>query len=273
MTEVTTLASGLGMGESARWHGNELWFADWMAGTISALDAAGNVRRVTAVPSFPISFDWLPDGRMAVVSGSDGTVLLEVPHAGLVPMVDLRGISEYPWNEIAVHPSGNIYVNGIGYDYAGETQDNGVIALVHPDGSAEQVAGGLAFPNGMLVSDDGTTLVVAESNAGRISSFHIRDDGGLTPAGLWAGIEGSAPDGICWDGSGGIWFAEVPGERCVRVRQGGAVLDVVQLEQGCFSCAAGGGDGGLLFMMTAQWPEVMDPAAEHTGRVVGLRVK
>ncbi|WP_461170916.1 SMP-30/gluconolactonase/LRE family protein [Arthrobacter sp. Z1-15] len=273
MVEMTTLASGLGMGESARWHGNELWFADWMAGTISALDGNGHVRRVTAVPSFPISFDWLPDGRMIVVSGADGMVLLEVPHAGLVPVADLRGISEFPWNEIAVHPAGNTYVNGIGYDYSGEMQDTGVIALIRQDGSVQKVADGLAFPNGMLVSGDGATLVVAESNAGRLTSFRIREDGGLDPEGVWAGLEGSAPDGICWDGSGGIWFAEVPGERCVRIRQGGEVLETVQLEHGCFSCAAGGDDGGLLFMMTAQWPEAMDPGADHTGRVMGLRVK
>ncbi|MBP3043069.1 SMP-30/gluconolactonase/LRE family protein [Arthrobacter jiangjiafuii] len=273
MTEATTLLTGLGMGESARWHGGELYFADWIAGTISALDSAGNVRRVASVPTFPIAFDWLPDGRMTVVSGADATVLLEVPNAGLVPVADLRGISEFPWNEIAVHPSGNVYVNGIGYDYSGEPADNGVIAVIRTDGTIEKVADGLAFPNGMLVSEDGSTLVVAESNAGRLTSFQVRDDGGLEPGQLWAGVAGSAPDGICWDGTGGIWFAEVPGERCVRVDQGGTVLDTVELEQGCFSCAAGGDDGGLLFMMTAQWPEVMDPAAEHTGRVMAQRVR
>lgn len=273
MSDATTLVSGLGMGESARWHGQELWFADWLAGTISALDAAGNVRRVAGVPSMPICFDWLPDGRMAVVSGSDAAVLLEVPHAGLVPLADLHGISGHPWNEIAVHPSGNIYVNGIGYDYSGQAVPNGPIALIRPDGSAEQVAGGLAFPNGMLVSGDGSTLVVAESNGGRLTAFPIRDDGTLGTGSLWADLAGGAPDGICWDGTGGIWFAEVPGERCVRVAQGGSVLETVRLDQGCFSCAAGGEDSGLLFMLTAQWPDVMDPAAEHTGRVMGLRVK
>ncbi|MCC9177816.1 SMP-30/gluconolactonase/LRE family protein [Arthrobacter sp. zg-Y750] len=273
MAELTTLVSGIGMGESARWHNGELWFADWTAGTISALDADGNVRRVTAVPSFPISFDWLPDGRMVVVSGTDGHVLVEVPHAGLVPYADLSGLSDYPWNEIAVHPSGNIYVNGIGYDYSGAARADGVIALVRPDGSAEQAARGLAFPNGMLVSDDGGTLVVAESNAGRLTSFSVTPGGGLAPAGEWAAVNGSAPDGICWDGSGGIWFAEVPGERCVRIQAGGNVVETVQLEQGCFSCATGGQDGGLLFMMTAQWPEAMDPAAGKTGQVMGLRVR
>ncbi|WAP50512.1 SMP-30/gluconolactonase/LRE family protein [Arthrobacter sp. ATA002] len=273
MAEVTTLASGLGMGESARWHGSELWFADWIAGTISALDGAGKVRRITAVPSYPISFDWLPDGRMTVVSGAVGTVLLEVPHAGLIPVADLRNISEYPWNEIVVHPSGSIYVNGIGYDYSGAAQDSGVIALIRRDGSVEKVADGLAFPNGMVVSRDGSTLVVAESNAGRLTAFSVRGDGRLEPGKLWAEEDGSAPDGISWDGSGGIWFAEVPGERCVRIRQGGEVLETVQLDQGCFSCAAGGDDGGLLFMMTAQWPDVLDPTADSTGRVMGLRVK
>ncbi|WP_312181869.1 SMP-30/gluconolactonase/LRE family protein [Arthrobacter sp.] len=273
MEKATTLVTGLGMGESARWHNEELFYADWTAGTISALDAAGNVRRVAGVPSFPITFDWLPDGRMAVVSGTEAAVLVEVPHAGLVPLADLRSISTYPWNEIAVHPSGNMYVNGIGYDYAGEPQANGVIAVVRPDGSAQEVAGGLAFPNGMLISADGSTLVVAESNAGCLTSFSVREDGGLEPEGTWAGVEGSAPDGISWDGSGGIWFAEVPGERCVRVQQGGTVLETVQLEDGCFSCAAGGLDGGLLFMLTARWPEVMDPDADKTGRVMVQRVK
>ena len=273
MPEVTTLVSGLGMGESARWHAGELWFADWLAGTICALDAAGNVRRAAAVPSFPITFDWLPDGRMAVVSGTDAEVMLEVPHAGLVPLADLSGISEHPWNEIAVHPSGAMYVNGLGYDYSGAARDNGVIAVVRPDGSVEQVAGGLAFPNGMLVSADGSTLVVAESNAGRLTAFRIQGDGSLSAGSVWADIPGGAPDGICWDGTGGIWCAEVPGERCVRIQQGGLVLETVNLGQGCFSCAAGGTDGGLLFMMTAQWPQVMDPQAEHTGRVMGVRVK
>ncbi|MCC9204899.1 SMP-30/gluconolactonase/LRE family protein [Arthrobacter sp. zg-Y769] len=273
MAELTTLVSGIGMGESARWHGDELWFADWMAGTISALDSGGSVRRVTAVPSFPISFDWLPDGRMAVVSGTDGAVLLEVPNAGLVPHADLSGLSSYPWNEIAVHPTGNIYVNGTGYDYSAAPQASGLIALIRPDGSVEQVADGLAFPNGMLVSDDGGTLVVAESNAGRLAAFAIDDDGGLTPAGEWAAVSGSAPDGICWDGTGGIWFAEVPGERCVRVREGGTVVETVELDQGCFSCAIGGNDGGLLFMLTARWPEVMDPGTSGTGQVLGLRVR
>lgn len=273
MAEATTLVSGIGMGESARWHGGELWFADWMAGTISALDAEGLVRRVTAVPSFPIAFDWLPDGRMVVVSGSDGQVLLEVPHAGLVPLANLRSISEHPWNEIAVHPSGNIYVNGIGYDYSGDAESSGVIALLRGDGSLEQVAAGLSFPNGMLVSPDGRTLVVAESNAGNLAGFEIQDDGGLVPTGPWADLAGASPDGICWDGTGGIWFAEVPGERCVRVQQGGTVLDTVQLQQGCFSCAAGGADGGILFMLTAQWPEVMDPANAGSGSVMGLRVR
>lgn len=273
MVQATTLVSGLGMGESARWHGGEFYFADWTAGTISALDAAGNVRRIAGVPSFPITFDWLPDGRMAVVSGADGAVLAEVPHAGLVPLADLRSFSPHPWNEIAVHPAGNIYVNGIGQDYAGEPQDNGLIVLIRPDGTAEQVAGNLAFPNGMLVSADGSTLVVAESNAGRLTSFEILPDGTLAPSQTWATVEGSAPDGISWDGSGGIWFAEVPGERCVRVQEGGTVLETVELDDGCFSCAAGGDDGGLLFMMTAQWPQVMDPGWEKTGRVMVQRVR
>lgn len=268
MHEVSTLTAGLRLGESPRWHEGDLWFADWMAGTIATSDQHGVVRRRLDVGSFPVSFDWLGDGSLVVVSGGTGLLLISDGADGLVTFADLRGLSRHPWNEIAVHPSGNIYVNGIGYDFSGPPRPSGQIALVRPDGTAGSVASGLAFPNGMLISPDGATLVVAESHASQLSSFDILDDGTLANKRVWAQVPGSAPDGICWAGDGDIWFADVPNRRCVLVREGGDIVDSVQLPHGCFACVLGGPGLSTLFVMTADWPSAMDPASAPTGAIM-----
>lgn len=185
MHAVSTLTAGLRLGESPRWNAGALWFADWMDGTIATADQPGLVRRRFEVASFPISFDWLADGSLVVVSGGTGLLLISDGGDELMTFADLRGLSRHRWNEIAVHPNGNIYVNGIGYDFSGPPQPSGQIALVRPDGTTASAASGLAFPNGMLISPNGATLVVAESHAGRLSSFDILDDGTLTNKRTW----------------------------------------------------------------------------------------
>ena len=149
---------------------------------------------------------------------------------------------------------GNAYINGIGFDMmAGEPFAPGIIALVAPDGSARQVADGVAFPNGMLVTPDDSTLIVAESYARRLTAFDIAADGGLSNRRVWADLGDGVPDRICVDAEDAVWYADVPNRRCVRVREGGEVLETVDLDRGCFSCALGGTDGTTLFMLAQQW--------------------
>ena len=128
----------------------------------------------------------------------------------------------------------------------------GVVALVTPDGSARRVADGLAFPNGMLVTSDNATLIIAESYASRLSAFDIGGDGGLANRRVWADV-GEAPDGICMDAEGAVWYATVPGRRCVRVREGGEVLQTVELDRGGFACMLGGPDRRTLFVVAREW--------------------
>jgi sugar lactone lactonase YvrE len=143
---------------------------------------------------------------------------------------------------------------GGGFDLiAGEPFAPGVVALVTPDGSARQVADGLAFPNGMLIIPVDRTLIVAESYAKRLTAFDIDADGGVSNRRVWADLGEGVPDSICADAENAVWYADVPNKRCVRSRQGGEVLDAVELERACFACAVGGADGATLFMVANEW--------------------
>jgi sugar lactone lactonase YvrE len=210
----------------------------------------------------------MPDGRLLIVSGGDGRLLRREPDGSMVTHADLGRLSRYPWNEIVVDGRGNIFLNGIGFDFPAGAFAPGIIALVAPDGSVRQVADGVAFPNGMAVAPDGETLIVAESYANQLTAFDIAADGGLSNRRVWAEVGNDHPDGICLDAEGAIWYADVGTKRCVRVREGGEVLREIELDRGCFACMLGGTDGRTLFMLAA----VFDPAAmfggERTGQVL-----
>jgi sugar lactone lactonase YvrE len=164
---------------------------------------------------------------------------------------------------------GNAYVNNTGFNFGVDEFAPGIVALITPDGAARQVADAVAFPNGMVVTPDNSTLIVAESYSARLTAFDIAADGGLSNRRVWAGLGGGAPDGICIDAEGAVWYGDVPNRRCVRVREGGEVLQTIELDRGCFACMLGGERGTTLFMMAADWggPQSMgEPAL--TGQVL-----
>ena len=267
MTEQHILLTDLLLGESPRWHDGRLWFADWGAQHIVAVDPEGRSEVVTTVQSFPFSIDWLPDGRLLIVSASRRQLLRTEPDGSLVVHSDLAGISEKPWNEIVVDGRGNAYLNNIGFDFPDGEVVPGIIAKVTPDGAVAQVADNVAFPNGMAVTPDNSTLIVAESYAKRLTAFDVAGDGGLSHRRLWADLGDGVPDGICLDADGAVWYADVPHQRCVRVREGGEVLQTVDVDRGCFACMLGGDDRSTLYIMAAQWPAALE-GAQRTGIVV-----
>jgi sugar lactone lactonase YvrE len=241
MPAPTTLLTGLAFGESPRWHQDRLWLSNWGTQEIVTVDLAGNSQVVARVPTtIPFSIDWLPDGRLLVVSGPEALLLRREPDGSLVTHADLSGLDRV-FNELVVDGRGNAYVNG------------GMVALVTPDGAVRQVADGLAFGNGMAVTPDNATLIVAESHGNRLTAFDIAGDGGLSNRRVWADLGDGAPDGICLDAEGAAWYADVPNRRCVRVREGGQVLQTIDLDRGCFACMLGGADGRTLFMLAAEW--------------------
>jgi sugar lactone lactonase YvrE len=257
MSEVQVLMTGLVLGESPRWHKERLWLSDWGAQEVIAVDLLGNSEvEVRVPPIMPFSIDWLPepDGRLLILSGKEGLLLREEPDGSLVTHADLRGVSTHPWNEIIVDGRGNIYTNSSGFDFPGGEFAPGIIALITPQGTVRQVADGLAFPNGMAVTPDNATLIVAESYASKLTAFDIVEDGSLSNRRVWAGLPGgAAPDGICLDAEGAIWYADVPNRCCVRVREGGEVLQRVEIDRGCFAGMLGGEEKPVLFMIAAEW--------------------
>jgi len=270
---VRTLMSGLVVGESARWHAGRLWFSNWGAQEIIALSSDGTSEVMARVEtSVPFSIDWLPGGDLLIVAGPEARVLRQQVDGTLVTYADLSHLAR-TFNEIVVDNRGYTYVNGSNYNFQpGEPFQPGIIALVTPDGAVRQVADEIHFPNGMVVTPDNTTLIVAESFASRLTAFDIAADGSLSNRRLWAQLE-LGSDGICMDAEGAIWTPAILGGKtvCARVRDGGEILERVELDDFCFSCMLGGHDGRSLFMLVAKW-RGMDRMAElfssRSGRVL-----
>lgn len=247
---MKTLLTGLGLPESPRWHDGRLWLANWGAGEIISIDPAGGSRVEFTVPTWiPFSIDWLPDGRELVVAGQEGLLLRREPDGTLVTHADLTPLGQV-FNELVVDARGNAYVNGAN------------LVLVTPDGRATEVATDLAWGNGMAITGDGATLIVAESHANRLTAFDIAADGTLSGRRVWADCGDGFPDGICLDAEGAVWYADVPNQRCVRVREGGQVLQTVRADRGCFACMLG---DGTLYVLDAVWPG-MEKAMKDPGR-------
>ncbi len=275
-SEARVLFSGLAFPESPRWRDGRLWVCNWGAQEIVAVDPEGRIDVVLPAPTatLPFSVDWLRDGRMLIVAGREGFLLRREPDGSLATHADLNGLSDRGWNEIVVDGRGRAYVNGPGFDMmAGEDFAPGIIGLITPNGAVRQVADGVAFPNGMAVTPDNATVIVAESYARRLTAFDIAADGALSNRRVWADLGDGRPDGICLDAEGAVWYADVPNKRCVRVREGGEILQTIALDRGGFACMLGGADRRTLFVAAAHWrgPETMFDQA-RTGQVLTASV-
>jgi sugar lactone lactonase YvrE len=272
------LVSGLGFPESLRFHGGALWYADWAAGEIYRLGPDSEPQVMARRESFPLCFDLLatPDGpRPVLLSTPDQALLLAgTPDAEPTPYARLAGFGEHPWNEIVLPSDGSAYVNNIGFAYDGTVAPSeagavGFVVLVRPDGGAERVADRLAFPNGMAVVDAGRTLLVAESWGSRMSAYAIDADGRLSDRRVWAETPGLYPDGIDAHDDGTVSLADVGSRCCVRVAEGGEILDRADLPQSAFDCVAGDlGSGPTLFVAVNDFRG--EPGGEPAGRILGV---
>jgi len=225
-------ATGLQMGESARWHDGRVWRCDWLAGEVLSFSANGERSVEARFEGLPASIDWLPSGDLVLTT-------------------DLGGSA---YNEVVVDQWGNCWVDMPGA-MPWEPRAPGLVAVVRPDGTTSAIDEDVWFPNGMAIIDE-TTLVVAESHGDRLTAWTIAEDGSATDKRSWADLDpGSAPDGICVDASGAVWFASVPMQACVRVAPGGSVLETVQIDRGAFSCTLGGDDGRTLFIVANHYSQ------------------
>jgi len=268
------IATGFGLVESPRWHDGRLFFADWIAGEIRVVTGPGETEVVVRHQSLPLCFDFLPDGSLIVVSGPQRALLRADADGALTPYADLSALTDVGCNDLVIDGRGNAYVNNVNFDFAagpppGEVAP-GFVILVPADGSDPRVvAEDLAFPNGMAVAPDNGMLVVAESYRNQLTAYDITEDGSLENRRVFAHLGEDNPDGICLDAEGAAWYADVPHQHCVRVREGGEVLDRVPLDRGGFACMLGGSGGTSLYAVTARWPGMEAMAgADWQGQVV-----
>jgi sugar lactone lactonase YvrE len=251
--KVEVLLDGLTFPEGPRWHGGRLWFSDFYTHRVLAVGRDGRAEIIADVPKRPSGLGWRPDGTLLIVSMLDRS-LLELTNGTLRVAADLSNLATGPCNDMVVDGAGRAYVGNFGYDrHANEAPRTTSLIRVDPDGRAVAVAEELMFPNGMVITPDGGTLIVAETYAHRLTAFTIGADGGLTGRRLLAALgDACFPDGICLDAEGAVWIADARGHDVLRVFDGGRVERRIGVgERSVFACMLGGPDRRTLFLCTS----------------------
>lgn len=249
---VEVLLDKLSFPEAPRWHDGRLWFSDFYTQRVVAVDMAGRSEIIATVAQRPSGLGWRPDGTLLVVSMLDRS-LYAVEKRGLSRVADLSGVAAGLCNDMLVDKAGRAYVGNFGYDrHAGEAPRTTALLRVDPDGSIHRAAEELLFPNGMAMTPDERTLIVAETFAHRLSAFSVGRDGALGGRRIFAELPGVFPDGICLDAEGAVWVADARGRDVIRVVDGGRIAQRIGVgPRSVFACMLGGPDRQTLFLCTA----------------------
>lgn len=267
---ISTLASGFTFTEGPRWHKDRWWFSDFYSHGIFSMTANGSeLRKELDVPASPSGLGWLPDGRLLFVSMLDRKIMRKEKDGSVVVHADLSPFATGPVNDMVVDMHGRAYVGNFGFDLMNDAPfATAKLVLVTPQGEPSVVADDLHFPNGSIITPDGTTLIVEESFGNRTSAFDINPDGTLGPRRDWAsygqlpsgtsisamkssGLVKFVPDGCCLDVEGHMWVADAGGNCVCRVAEVGEILETIDVGTGVFACMLGGHDGRDLLMCCA----------------------
>lgn len=254
--------------EGARWHDGHWWASDMYAPKVMKITTQGETEIMAEVPGRPAGLGWMPDGTLLIVSMTDRKVLRRMADGELAVHADIFGISSGLANDMVVDPAGRAYVSCTGFNILeNERPCRGAIIRVDPDGSACVAAADMDYPNGLVVSDDGSELIVAETFGARLTAFRIGDDGSLEAKRTWAQVGTApewdsidtlvmtnfAPDGCAIDADGMIWVADAINARALKLAPGGDVLGEIKAPDGLgiYACALGGESGRELLMCLA----------------------
>ena len=277
--KTTVLVDTLRFPECPRWHEGTLWCSDFFARRVIQVDLHGGEKTVAQLADMPCGLGWTPQGRLLVVSAF-ARRLLRLEDDGLVEVADLSSLVTYPNNDMVVDGQGRAYIGNMGFVFGQGTPQPAPIVLVTEEGSARVVADGLAFPNGMVITPDGQTLIVAESHAARLTAFHLEPDGSLSHRRAWAQFEDRGdygatagqitPDGICLDAEGAVWIASPNTRDVLRVKEGAQITSRLSLSTIPLACMLGGPERRTLFIATT---ESLDPnEAAARGRIETIQV-
>lgn len=237
--------------EGPRWHEGKLWVSDMYGKTVYALNPQGEREVMAELPKRPSGINFLPDGSIVIVSMGDRKLMRLAEDGSLSVYADLSGILKYDINDCVCASNGDIYVGTFGYDvFAGEEARPATLTLVKPDGTMKTVAEDVHFPNGAVITQDGTTLIVAETFVGKLTAFTIAKDGSLSDRRIFADLDEYTPDGICLDAEGAIWVSAFENGVFIRVLEGGEITHTVDAGgRRAVACNLGGTDGKTLYCL------------------------
>ena len=269
---VEVLLDGLKFPEAPRWRDGKLWFSDFYAHRVATVDLDGRDETIVEVPQRPSGLGWTLTGDLLVVSMLDRRVL-RFDGRALHLYADLSALATGLCNDMVVDDAGRAYVGNFGYDrhHNAPPRDTRIIRI-DPDRRAASVGDELVFPNGMVITPDGRTLIVAETFAHRLTAFDVAAGGALGNRRLFAALDVVFPDGICLDVEGAVWVSDARGHRVIRVLPGGRIAQAVDTGERCsFACMLGGPDRRTLFILTntGSGPAM---AEKNDGRIEIVRV-
>lgn len=270
------LGHGLRFAESPRWRRDRLWFIDIHDNAIKSVSLAGDLRTELSLPFKPNGLGLLPDGSV-VFSDALSLAMKRWDGSKVQDHASLTATSVFCLSDAITDSQGRIWVGDIGYNFWNPDAapvDTCTIARIDPDGTVTKAADGLEFPNGMVMMPDGETLIVAETNASRLTAYDVGADGSLarrrTFADLPAGVQ---PDGICLDTEGAVWLANPAGSPAVlRVREGGEVTDTIPLDSHAYAVMLGGTERRHLFICTSASHDPVEIAASPSARLLVAEV-
>jgi sugar lactone lactonase YvrE len=273
-TPLQVLLDDLAFPEGPRWHDGQLWFSDMHDHRVVKVTEEGQAQTVVEVPGQPSGLGWWPDGTLLVVSMTDRR-LLRVDGDHLVEVADLTDLAPFHCNDMVVDGKGRAYIGNFGFDLdAGEEPTGTTLVCVERDGDAWVVVEQMLFPNGIVVTPDGSTLIVAESFGQRLSAYDIDDDGSLANPRIWADLRPNVPDGICLDAEGAVWVADPVNRGVMRVKQGTGAIDWISTgDTRAIACVLGGADGRTLYICTSRSTNAQKCIKERAGRIETMRVE
>jgi sugar lactone lactonase YvrE len=250
MTDITALVTGRTFLEGPRWHDGALFVSDMHGDVVLRVTEQGDVSTVVEIEQ-PSGLGWLPDGSLLICAMARRCVM-RFDGSRLVVHANLSSLAPFEINDMCVDHNGHAFVGQFGYDmWGGGTPAEAPLLRVDPDGTAREVADDLRMANGMVITADQSTLLVAESWGKRITGFDLANDGALSNRRVWAELD-DYPDGIGIDAEDGVWVASPVSDRFTRVVAGGEVTAVVDTpERHAIACAVGGAGGNTLYMLTS----------------------
>jgi sugar lactone lactonase YvrE len=271
--------SGLFFGECPRWHEGRLWYSDFFDNAVISVSPDGERRVEVDFDGEPAGIGWLPDGRLLINSRLERKIYRREPDGTIVEHGDLRPWAAWHANDMVVASNGQAYSGNFGFDldglYDGTTRPGDIasasLVRVDPDGSSHEAARDIQFPNGAVITEDGGTLIIAETLGGQLSAFDRSADGTLSNRRVWAATEGIAPDGICLCADGSVWVANAQAAECVRIAEGGEILERVTTSRNCFACMLGDEDRRTLYLVTAADSNAAVARAARNGALEKVR--